>query len=368
MTKLEYDKLNEYLNNVCIYIDKNNPFLLENLQKFISLNDKFYNKFCSLTKKVENKTNNLSYSEIIDVASEFIGRINPEYLNKFKQLEERGLIDFSDDEKSDSRFYHRIITTGIRTDKKYIMVDEEAERIIIKRKFNYSDVITLIHEFFHYLNRNDNKTLISEYYTEFISIYFETLASEYLINEKNISPSEIDLYHRISDSILCAKDAFLFEYPLISFYKFGNIDENTYKFFHKYIKGKEESEITKENEKFFDFECKRLLSLLDEKRKDFKSEEEFSNYLSRSALNIYKYSLGTLLTFYAKEKISVDKIIYFNDNMNNYEFYMQNPVDALKNIGIDVSDSNFFEIATQSLEKYLKNMEEINEKGEACLK
>lgn len=370
MTKNEFDKLNYYLNQLCLVLDKTNPFLLDNLFGLIKISDNFYSKFRNYKRKVKDVENKLTPEEIIEISKEIINYINPEYIKQFEEYESTGKIDFNYDDKQNisSEFRSGSYVRYRRNDNKYIMVEETTPHILIGRKFNYDDVRTLVHEFFHSLNRDCAPNINNSYLTEFISIYFETIASEYLVNEKKVNPNEINLYYRLNDSINCSRDAFLFEYPLISFIKFGSIDENSYKFVNKYVRNKEEKDVDENSKNHFYGECERLLSVFEKNKKRFNTEEEFFYDFSDFMMNCYKYVIGTLLAFYSKEKLSIEKMLYLNDNINNYDFNMLNPVEVLYKIGIDVSNSEIFNIATESLEKYLKNMEDINEKGEICLK
>lgn len=370
MTKIEYDKLNNYLNQLCLVLDKNNPFLLNNLFGMLKINDSFYSKFRKYEKKVENIENKLTFDEVIEISKEIINYINPKYLKQFEEYESTGKIDFNYEDKKNitSEFRSGSYERYTRNDNKYIMIKEQTPYILISRKFNYDDVIILIHEFFHSLNRNGPQNINNSYLTEFISIYFETVASEYLVNQKGVKINEINLYHRLDDCINCSRDAFLFEYPLISFIKFGNIDDNSYKFLNKYIRMKDEKDIDENDKNNFYYECERLLSVFEKSMKKFKTEEDFFIDFSIHIMNCYKYVIGTLLAFYSKEKLPMEKMIYLNDNINNFDFNMLNPLEALNKIGIDAFDKNFFETACNGFEKYLKNMEDINEKGEVCLK
>lgn len=364
MVKMEYDNLNNYLNKLCLVLDRKNPFLLENLFGLIKLNDNFYSKFKNYESKEEYFENNLTFEEVIDISKEIIEFINPEYLKQFKDYENTGKIDFNYEAKKNdtSEFRSKEYLRYTRSDQKYIMTIERTPRILINRKFNYYDVVALIHEFFHSLNREGKENINNIYLTEYISIYFETLATEYLVKEKDVNPNEIQMYHRINDSVNCAKDEFIFRTPLLAFIKFGNIDESTYKFVGKYFLYKKEEDVNNILKEIFDKECKHLLSVFEKNKNKFKTEEEFFEDFAGFILNGYKYVIGTLLAFYSKEKLSMEKMIYLNDNINNYDFNMLNPIEALAKIGIDLSNPDFFEVATESLEKYIEELEEIKDK------
>lgn len=370
MTKIEYDKLNYYLNQLCLILDKNNPFLLDNFLGLIKMNDGFYKKFRDYKRKVENIENKLTSDEILETTKTVINYINPSYLKQFNDYESTGKIDinYEYEKDGDSKFQRGSYIRYRSNDNKYVMIEEQTPHITLDRKFNYDDVITLVHEFFHSLNRECAPNMNNTYLTEFISIYFEIIISEILVNEEKVKPNEIGLYDRLDDCIKCSKDAFLFEYPLISFIKFGNIDDNSYKFLNKYIRMKDEKDIDENDKNNFYYECERLLSVFEKNMKKFKSEEDFFIDFSIHIMNCYKYVIGTLLAFYSKEKLPMEKMIYLNDNINNFDFNMLNPLEALNKIGIDAFDKNFFETACNGFEKYLKNMEDINEKGEVCLK
>lgn len=90
-------------------------------------------------------------------------------------------------------------------------VENNKKLINVERKFNFNDVITLIHEFMHYINGNVEKEYINRYLlTEFISIYFEIYAQNYLLKNYDISKESIGIYYRLNDCKKCCKDIYYY--------------------------------------------------------------------------------------------------------------------------------------------------------------
>jgi len=113
----------------------------------------------------------LTYQDVYNLAREIIESINSDYLEDFDKLIENGQLDFGyEGEYEDSVFVHEQKDSNIYN------------YINIKREFNYSDVGSLVHEFIHYTNGKNNNTIKRRILTEFLSIYYENYAIDYLID------------------------------------------------------------------------------------------------------------------------------------------------------------------------------------------
>ena len=174
MTKEEYKKLNRYLNMVFNVLEYNDSFLIKNAVSIDYSIEELLNYCINDNIDFLSKENNMTFMDIYRETREIIMSISPKYVEEFDKLLNSGVIDFSyDNEYTDSEFiFYFKNKVGI---------------ININRRFNYNDVVLLIHEFFHYLNsRIVNRSENTYLFTEFISIYFEIYSINYLKKKNNI--------------------------------------------------------------------------------------------------------------------------------------------------------------------------------------
>ena len=332
-----YDKLNYYLNDICNYLEKGHSFLLENIDRICKLNDAFLRLLENYS--LENKTiqNNLTYEDVYYLAREIIGNIDKNYLKSFDNLIQSGELDFSyENDYVDSE------CVSMYKNGKVVK-----QIININREFNYSDVRLLVHEFIHYTN-GKKQSMNRNYFGEFLSIYFELYAIDYLL-KKGVNKEEIDYLYRIKNVKLHSIIFYQYEVILLAYTKFGNLDDNTVTLLQKYFLN-----IKKE---VFEKECTTLyknLCIAEEKNKDKIKEnpnepgcalaEEFMAYN-------YKYILGTFLAVYAHKYSNFDDIV----NLNNYinEFNDKTVYDICSGIGIDLNDEYFSQKLFNSMDEYI---------------
>lgn len=317
---------------------KRRTIFLENLWNISILNDKFLT--CLEKYPLDNKVNqnNLTFKDVYELSREIIANIDKSYLKSFDNLIKNGELDFSyENEYTDSEcisFYkNNKVTTRI---------------ININREFNYSDVRILVHEFIHYTNANAC-TKNRCYFTEFLSIYFEFYAIEYLLN-LGINREEIDYLSRIKSHINHSTFLFNYEIILLAYVKFGNINESTVGFLQKFIVNiKQET---------FENDCKMLyknLTIAEKYCKDKIDENPrlFGKYICDEFISKnYKYVLGTILAIYAKKYCDFDKIAYLNNHINDYDD--KNVYDICLSIGINLEDKNFLQNLFSATEELLE--------------
>jgi len=182
-----YNKLNDYLNEICKYLEKTEPFLLEYIEKIAILNDDFLDFINKYTFQNQTHQNFLTFEEVYDLTRKIIKQIDEKYLIDFDNLIQSGELDFGyEGEYDDSHcisFYKKE-----KCIKQIINID---------RCFNYDDVRRLGHEFMHYTNgKYTSKN--RKHFTEFISIYFEMFAIDYLL-DININKEELDYWRRLKN-------------------------------------------------------------------------------------------------------------------------------------------------------------------------
>ena len=335
----EYIELNKYLNNVGNYLEKTNNLIINNIYKICKINDEYYENLYDYKFEKETKENHLSYNDVYMLAREIIESINPVYLKEYDKLINNGQLDFSYDNEYDDCEYVYIE----KNNKNYNLIN-------INREFNYDDVVNLIHEFIHYTNGGKNITKNRVLFTEFLSIYFETYAIDYLI-KKGINKNEIDYEIRLQSTFEKASSFYYVETPLICFMDFGSINDDNYNYFkNKYYPIEKNA---------FDKECRILLDHLRKIEKKYKITHFKENYNYNELIKKYgdlltdhfKYLFGTVLAMYAFKHCEMENILYLNEHINDEN--NKDIVEMLKSIGIDLNDDNFLKEALLSVKEYL---------------
>lgn len=342
-----YDRLNHYLNDICKYLEKENSFLLENISNIWKLNDgflKFIENYDLDTKTIKN---NLTYEDVYYLAREIIENIDKDYLESFDRLIQSGELDFSYEFA-----YNDSECISMYKDGKAVK-----QIININREFNYNDVRLLIHEFIHYTN-GKKKSINRNYLTEFLSIYFEFYATDYLLKKK-INKEEIDYLYRIKNVKAHSTIFFQYEIVILAYAKFGNLDENTIVLLKQFFLN-----IKRE---VFENECTTLyknLCIIEEKNKDRIKEnpDEFGSILSEKFIAYnYKYILGTFLAVYAYKHCNFNDIVYLNNHIS--EFDEKSVFDICLSIGINLNDKNFSKELFSSIEEYIHDKKMDFKKG-----
>lgn len=350
MTEQDYKDLNYYLNICCNYLRGRDYFFLDNIPRIAYLSQMFINCTNKYELKKIEEEESLTFDDVFLLAREIIESINPKYLESFDKILANGELDFSYD-----NFYW-----GSHTSYK-----KDIKEINMNRSFNYDDVIVLVHEYIHYQNVKEYKSSIFHYLiSEFLSIYYEIYAGEFLVKQKGIAISKIDFDKRLIYEKRNAGYLAECSLPLFSFEKFGTIDENS----HNMLKIYNFATIEKED---FDNICLEMLKRFKNIEKKYineiRYEKEFNELELEEKLispfsQMYRYILGTLLAYYAIENCDINKITYLNDHINDEKYKgMATLADVLKTIDINLNDPNINE-------KLLKSLENGLNKGDLCKK
>lgn len=340
-----YQKLNEYLNDICMYLEREHFFLLSNIDSIACFNDDFLNHLKDYTFNNEMRTNRMTYKDVYLLAREIIETIDKDYLEDFDQLIESGELDFNfEDDYYDSHcisFYNKTYTKQL---------------INVNRDFNYNDVRILVHEFIHYINGHQyfrNR----EFFTEFFSIYFELYVIDYLIL-KGIRKDEIDYFHRIKNVFEHASVFSSYEIALLSYIKFGAINDKTVSLLNEYF-------LNIDEESFIE-ECKFLyfnLNGIFEENKDFllENSDKVGEFLSRSfIIHNYRYVLGTILAIYARKYSNFEDIVFLNNHLFEYDNIPI--VEILQKVGIDLKSRKFRDNFFLAFDEYMSYLQEIDSK------
>ncbi len=341
MTEKNYQELNDYLSDIWQYLYDKDWVLLNNIEVIARFNAAFRSVIKDYDLKRDYKQNHITFNEVYLLAREIIETINPKYLEDYDNLLSSGELDFDyENELRDSRSMH-IFTAG----KSFDLID-------IKRDFNYEDVVTLIHEYIHYTNGKINEDLENRHMlTEYVSIYFEMYARDYLIN-KGIPKEEFYYNDRIISAYNYGLDITDYELIFISYQKYGKITEETYKDLNASVINIPKEMFEKECKKFLE-KCKKLDK---EYQHDILYEADFNHkkYSDKLTANIdtdYRYLFGTAFAIYTRELNDIDSVIKLNDNLNNEMLSLD---DLLKMVHIDFDNPSLRNDLLSSLTRYLE--------------
>ena len=348
MNKEEYKRLNIYLNKAFQILEINDRFLLDNIENLdILFSDILYFNQ-NINIKSTKIVNYLTFLDVYEKAFSIIKKINPAYLNRYEKILDNGTLDFSYNNFYEDSYYEYDFKTKI-------------EQININRTFNYTDVVLLIHEFFHLLNSNTNKNLKNNYLlTEFVSIYFELIAIKQLILEGFVD--EVDYSSRLENTYFHMKHFLDYSPILLSFREFGCVDDDSYKLINKYF--------YEMSQKEFLIKTKKILSFLDKKYEQYKKNTKFNSFYSDNIYLIlsdcfnsnYRYIIGSICAFYALYNCDIKDIILLNDNLKNEQLDNYSLIELLSMLKINIQDNNFVYDVTNSVNNYVNFVEKRKEK------
>lgn len=332
-----YNKLNWYLKDICNYLEKECPHLLEHIDEICNLNDAFLQFIEKYSLDNRTMQNHLTYEECYLLAREIVEHIDKNYLVSFDRLIESGELDFGFENEYSESHCVSMYTKG-----------QVKQMINIKRKFNYDDVRALVHEFIHYTNGTKDSTMRRNL-TEFLSTYFDFYTVDYLL-EKGINEKEIDYFHRMKSLKQHSFIFFQYETVLLAYIKFGNLDSNTFLWVQKYLQN-----IKKET---FEKECSILYKCLCYAEKRNKERiEQCPNLLGKVLseefiTKNYRYLFGTFLSIYAYKYSNFDDIVYLNNHMNESDG--KTLYDICLSIGIDLEEKDFPHKLFIAIDEYIR--------------
>ncbi len=331
-----YDKLNDSLNDICKYLENKDSFFLRNIYSIARLNDSFLKFIEKYPLDHETIQNHLTYEDVYQLAREIIEQIDKKYLADFDTLIESGELDFSYNHEYDDS---ECIT---------ICKDNQVKHIInINREFNYNDVVLLVHEFIHYTNAKKFSTN-RYFFSEFLSIYFELFAVDYLL-DKGIHKKEIDYLDRIKSTKQHSIILSQYEIVLLAFLKFGRLNHETVSLLQQYFLDISEDDFKKE--------CTILhknLCIVEENHKEIiqQNPDKLGCILSNEFISYnYRYILGTFLAFYAHKYANFEDVVALNNRI--CETDNQTIPEVCLSIGINLNDENFSEKLFVAMDEYI---------------
>ena len=368
MKKEDYKRLNDYLNDAFIYLSEYDGFFIQNMHNIFSLNSILYENLKGIDLRHNFHKNNLTYENVFNLTRNEIEKINSNYLENFDKLIDSGRLEFF-------LYEQNMIIKGNTNHEEISEIENNEEEtrnnsrcfytendyfIDLARKYNYDDVLVLIHEFMHSRNLSKNMGEYRYILTEFFSIYFEMLSQKNLL-ERGINPSELDIFDRIKDTGKISKKINKYYIVFMSYNLLGNIKEDSYEDLEKY-------NIVSSTKEEFESVCMYLLKYFDYQKIQYNNEsKEFNLHDYRKCISIlfssgYRYLLGTLFSCYLLENENKDKIVWLNDHINDEKMKNMNLIDVLKMIDIDLTDENINEKLVESAQKYYENLSKYSVK------
>lgn len=155
--------------------------------------------------------------------------------------------------------------------------------------------------FMHYANFNAEVCLRKNLFAEYFSYYFEMLAMRYLLLEKHIPENELDYEYMIPGMKKCLVNLSNFEYPYLSYMKFGTIDIEAFNhYFANYSKDEYEEE-------------------RDYCLNTFQSAENQGKQVEEFAFSNYTYGWGYILAFWSLEHLDKNQVLTFYKEIYNEE-------------------------------------------------
>lgn len=297
-------------------------FFVDNICIISNINNYYYEKCKNYNLERYDINNHLTYEDVYIIAREIIEHIDCEYLKDYDNLITSWILDFSyNNEYDDSCFNH------------FYIDNEYYNTININREFNYTDVITLIHEFIHYINGKDKQTISRHLLTEFFSIYFELYVLDYLMNS-GIPKQEIDYKLRLRSTYNWTCDFRKITLPILYYVLLGDITDEHFEMFQKYI--------GISDKKIFEKQCHKLLNY-------FNNNDLRCEYGLDYSLHC-QYLIGTVLAMYARSYCKKEDIVYMNNHINDNNCDI---LSSLNKMNIYVNDDDFLLKVFDSIDDYI---------------
>ena len=337
----KYKIINESLNKYCKKID--DTFYMYNLDFFfnitlevLSILEKYDTVYSSETTRIfyilnpEFDQNKIFLSGIdsVEIVKNYLKEKMPQYLKEFNDCLSNGTFRFVDKKEAPE-------------ERSYADLNDDNHPVInVALNHDYSDPSTIIHEFFHHLNRGvENEIIISRnLLTEGVSIFFETDLYNYMIKS---GYDEEEIYKirrfRINDCYEAGR-LLLPEITLIdSYIKFGDISEKSFEDRQKYTSfgWVDKEDVT--------YSINKLLK--DNKEYKFKYDKNIG------------YIFGTLIAYNginSKNKEILEKFLKLNNSLGNKDVF-----ECLNIIDIDLIDR---ETDYELYNSFIKEVKKINGK------
>ena len=191
-----------------------------------------------------------------------------------------------------------------------------------------------------------------EYYLcEFLAIYFETYAINYLI-KKGFPKEELDYLQRFRILKRDSDRIYRYEVIFLVYTTFGNLSDTSYALLKQFYMN-----MTKDS---FEKECKNFYKVLEVIKEEHKFELQDNPKLLGEILSErfiamdYRYVLGTILAIYAFQYGNMKDVIYLTNHLE--EFKDKSIMEACASIGVYLDDPEFNNKAMAAIDKYLNSL------------
>lgn len=325
MTKEEIKKLNDYFNDISIELEKKDYFFINSLFQFFVMAEIYTEKIDDEELKNQIIQNKLCFEEVYILAREIIEQIDKNYLKDFDNLIKSGELDFN----FENEYFGSHCIWFAKKQQKLININ---------RKFNYDDVVTLVHEFIHYTNIGKSNNYNERYLlSEFLSIYFELYATNYLLTVKKVPKNEVDSKFRLRSVKQQTNQLVDTLIPFVVYQNLGDVNAKDLYLLDDYFN------ITSEE---YESNCINILRDLEKIEKEYlkkiKYEKDFNINELRNRLvryyNInYRYVLGGIIAFYAFANCDMEKIVYLNNHICDDVFSNLDLLDIMNFLNIDIN-------------------------------
>lgn len=346
-----YKELNNYLNEVCIYLEKEQPYLVRYIYEMVKFNNSVYSLVKDYDISPREENGNIDFWTVYDTARDIISLINPAYLESYDKIISNGELEFS--------YKYDFDDSHVTTTRKN---GEYQKTIDINRSFDYSEVVTLVHEFIHYITSHDfsfNRMFLAE----FLAIYFEMSAVRYL-KDQGITDKDLDYSHRLK--ILRGRSNRFYGYGIILFayIEFGNLSDDSYKYVKSLF-----PEVTWEEFKRHCVYLYKSFLRVEKRMKDKINDDEFKRgeiMAEEFMTTDYLYVIGTTLAIYARKYCDFADILSLNDHITSYDYW--DIEDILLRIGINIHEKEFFQKISLSLREYIVEVKSLSSNDNMQLK
>ena len=315
-----YKKLNSYLNDWFVRVEKEEPVFIENLYNVFLVT----NSICKrkIDTDIFQKVNNPKMDSLtsISYARKIIESIDYEMLEKFDVVLSSGILNINEEfYKKDSSYYAAVYN------EENILLREQIE---LQLDYTTDDIRKIVHEFIHLYYNVPNRSQNYIFLIEFFSIYFEEYARNFMekYNDESLRISSISRINRFLQSVN------FIQHFIIVFITYKNLGDLSNK---SQIELKEICHI---NYNSFEQKCYESLEL-------FESE-------NNNIANAYKYIVGTILAYYCIDKVDVKIVLNFGKNINKETYCNLNIFELLQTININL-DSNLINETIGKIENEL---------------
>lgn len=329
MTKKEIiEKNRKIIEEILLYYEFYNSELLDLFDTISIISHDF---FCELYQKIpengfEFDYEKMSIDDSINLVRDFLSSVDKKYVDIFDKTLNDGVFEL-----------FLIEDDLVERPKEPVTYPKPEASIYIPVQNNITDGSIIVHEFFHYLNDNNNIGLNRYIFTEMISIYFELRYCKYLV-DKRISKDALnkEICKRL-DNTLIASDNLCFTSSVLDiYYNTGEINKKNISFLDKF-------------REIYKYERENLI--------DFYHDSNFCEDISEFESDI-SYVIGSFLAFNALNETAVSdiKMKYINENINQ-----MNIKDVFEVLQTDFDEyPNWIKICKENLKKAVSEIYEEN--------